>query len=98
MNNMFTINPFENTDALWQHIVMILVSAIIGYIIGVIDIKHSTYRLQRKLVSLNAELETYMSKKAHIHQDEVIHHAPLVEINSINVLMGSEPDNLGLME
>jgi len=98
MNNMFTSNPFENTDALWQHIVMILVSAIIGYIIGIIDIKQTTYRLERKLISLNAELETYMSRKARMHHDPLIHSTPLAEINSLNILIGSEPDDLGLVE
>ena len=92
------MNPFENADALWQHTVMILVSTIIGYVIGAIGIKQTTYRLQRKLISLDAELKTCMSKKAHIHQDQAIHDAPLSEINPLNILVGSEPDELRIVE
>jgi len=53
---MLTLNPLENPDALWQHITMILVSVVIGYIIGYIGMKQKEHDLNRKLQKLTNDL------------------------------------------
>ena len=72
MNNMFTLNPFENPDALWQYTVMILVSGILGYLIGLAGCKRSIYKLEIKLAKLEADLESCLVKKAVKDQRKVI--------------------------
>ena len=69
---MFTINPLENPDALWQYTVMILVSGILGYLIGLAGCKRSIYKLGIKLAKLNADLENCMVKKTIKDQNKVI--------------------------
>ena len=68
---MFTLNPLQNPDALWQHIVMVLVAAILGYIIGYIGAKQKEKELDRKLAKLNADLEMCLTIKRPVVQTTV---------------------------
>lgn len=69
---MFAINPLENPDALWQYTVMILISAILGYMIGFAGCKRTIYKLEIKLAKLDTDLENCISKKAVKIQEKVI--------------------------
>ena len=60
---MFTLNTPENPDALWQYAVMILISAVIGYILGHIGNKQKERRLEMKLAKLDSEIAAYPLKK-----------------------------------
>lgn len=59
---MFTLNPLGNPDALWQHSIMILVSAILGYIIGYIDVKQTVHELEKKLHQLDRDIRNWRSQ------------------------------------
>ena len=69
---MFTINPLENPDALWQYTVMILVSAILGYMIGFAGCKRTIYKLEIKLAKLDTDLENCRAKKMVKDQERAI--------------------------
>ena len=58
-------NPFELGDAWWQHVLMLLVSALLGYIIGYLSRKGEVAKLEEELAALDYEVEDCMkSKKA----------------------------------
>ena len=59
---MFTLNPLGNPDALWQHSIMILVSAILGYVIGYIDVKQTVHELEKKLHQLERDIRSWRSQ------------------------------------
>lgn len=80
---MFTLNPLGNPDALWQHSVMILVSAILGYIIGHIDTIQIVRGLEMKLARLDSDLTKYSSQPSISGNNvatsaDIIHDEPLV--------------------
>lgn len=54
---MFQLNPLELTDAWWQHILMLLIPGVIGYIIG--DRKGNSVisDLANRLARLDADIE-----------------------------------------
>lgn len=54
---MFELNPLANPDALWQHILMLVVAAILGYIIGYITGNSVITKLEDELSRLDSELE-----------------------------------------
>ena len=60
---MFNLNPLGNPDALWQHSIMIAVSAIIGYIIGHNKSKQTESGLKHKLAKLDSDLENCQAKR-----------------------------------
>ena len=69
---MLTLNPLENPDALWQHITMILVSAVIGYIIGYIVMKQKERDLNRKLQKVENDLAICLAIKSPAKQSTAI--------------------------
>jgi hypothetical protein len=46
---MFELNPLANPNALWQHVLMVVVSAVLGYIIGYIAGKTVIAKLEGEL-------------------------------------------------
>ena len=53
---MFDLNPNGNPDALWQHVLMVLISAVLGYIIGMVYGKDKVRTLRVVLSKLNKDL------------------------------------------
>lgn len=56
-------NPLGLTDAWWQHILMLLVSAILGYIIGYFSRKSEIEALETELAGLDVSLDDCLRKK-----------------------------------
>ncbi len=54
---MFDLNPLNNPDALWQHLIMLAGAIIIGYMIGHLDSKTKKEALEVKLNKISNELE-----------------------------------------
>ncbi|WP_051398257.1 hypothetical protein [Runella limosa] len=50
-------NPFEQTGAWWQHILMVVIAAVLGYIIGYITKKSEAENLEAELASLDAAVD-----------------------------------------
>ena len=61
---MFELNPLNNPDALWQHITMLAVAGIIGYIIGYITANKIVTALESRLNKLDNDLRHCQTKKA----------------------------------
>jgi hypothetical protein len=60
---MFELNPLATPDALWQHTVMVVISAVLGYIIGYIAGKTVIAKLEGELDYIEKEL-VYLQKPA----------------------------------
>ena len=56
-------NPLEFGDAWWQHILMLVVSAILGYIIGYLTRKSEVEKLEGELAALDYEVEDCQKSK-----------------------------------
>lgn len=70
---MFELNPLNLPNAMWQHLVMLVVAAIIGYIIG--------YRSSRSVAtSLEAELADLDVELSHCHDSKATKVATLTEV------------------
>ena len=54
---MFQLNPLELPDAWWQHLLMLVVSGIIGYIIANRNAKGVIAELKDRLAWLDGDLE-----------------------------------------
>lgn len=54
---MFDLNPHNLLDAWWQHLLMIFVSAVLGYIIGYRQGTGAINRMEDHLARLGVELE-----------------------------------------
>ncbi len=54
---MFDLNPHNLLDAWWQHLLMIFVSAVLGYIIGYRQGIRAINRMEDQLARLGVELE-----------------------------------------
>ena len=59
---MLVLNISENPDALWQYAIMILISAVIGYVLGHIGNKQKERRLEMKLAKLDSEIAGQQAK------------------------------------
>ncbi|MBE9464339.1 hypothetical protein ACFP1I_05885 [Dyadobacter subterraneus] len=60
---MFELNPLANPDALWQHILMLVVAAILGYIIGYVTGNSVITELEDQLNRLETDLEYCNNQK-----------------------------------
>ncbi|MCE7040962.1 hypothetical protein [Dyadobacter sp. CY312] len=60
---MFTLNPLNNPDALWQHLAMVIGAVVIGYIIGFKGAREKRKGLEKKLYKLDTELSRCQSQK-----------------------------------
>ncbi|HAO49478.1 MAG TPA: hypothetical protein DCR35_09350 [Runella sp.] len=56
-------NPFEQTGAWWQHILMVVIAAVLGYIIGYITKKSEAENLEAELASLDAAVDDCQKTK-----------------------------------
>ncbi|MEZ4902848.1 MAG: hypothetical protein R2822_14400 [Spirosomataceae bacterium] len=56
-------NPLESGDAWWQHILMLVVSAVLGYIIGYLTRKSEVENLEAELASLDASVDDCLKSK-----------------------------------
>lgn len=60
-------NPWENPSAWWQHLLMLVVAGILGYIIGYISRKNQLAALEAQLASLDTDLDDCLrSKKTNV--------------------------------
>ncbi|AEI51700.1 hypothetical protein [Runella slithyformis] len=58
-------NPFAAGDAWWQHVLMLVVAAVLGYIIGYITAKSKAEKLETELQAIKIDIdECHQSKKA----------------------------------
>lgn len=60
---MFDLNPFQNSDAIWQHSLMVLVSFGLGYMIGVTSENAKLRALKIRLAKLDRDLESCQNKQ-----------------------------------
>lgn len=63
---MLTLNPLGNPDAWWQHAIMILIAAGLGYIIGYIETNKNVLALENKLNELDTDLTNCNATRAGI--------------------------------
>ncbi|MFN8345147.1 MAG: hypothetical protein U0X91_09090 [Spirosomataceae bacterium] len=95
-------NPFELGDAWWQHLLMLLVSAVLGYIIGYLSRKGEAAKLEEELAALDYEVEDCMkSKKTSVTVAAPM--APMAETVTVAVpvvepLIPIVPDDLKVVE
>ncbi|WP_221390837.1 hypothetical protein [Dyadobacter sp. NIV53] len=66
---MYILNPLGNPDALWQHAVMIVVSAMLGFMIGYVTCKRAANKLEMKLAKLDSELQSCNLRRAQKNQN-----------------------------
>lgn len=58
-------NPFASGDAWWQHVLMLVVAAVLGYIIGYLSAESKAEKLETELQALEVDIdECQQSKKA----------------------------------
>ena len=76
---MFELNPLLKTDAWWQHLLMLLVAAIIGYIIGYITKQGEIGDLESQLAGLDADLDNCQKSKKAATPKPVFIAPPVVE-------------------
>ena len=60
---MFELNPLANPDAFWQHILMLAVAALLGYIIGYISGKAKITTFENELSRLDSDLKYCRDQK-----------------------------------
>jgi predicted flap endonuclease-1-like 5' DNA nuclease len=75
---MFELNPLMKADAWWQHLLMLLVAAIIGYIIGYITKQGEIGELESQLALLDADLDDCQKNKKVIVPATPAYVAPVV--------------------
>jgi predicted flap endonuclease-1-like 5' DNA nuclease len=72
-------NPLALTDAWWQHLLMLLVSAILGYIIGYRSRRSEIEGLEAELAGLDSDLDLCLkNKKTKVVSPEVAAHVAAV--------------------
>lgn len=86
---MFELNPLANPDAFWQHILMLAVALVLGYIIGYIARKNVISDLETELSRLDSDLKYCKDQKIVLrsaaervqvnHVQEVVPVLPVVE-------------------
>jgi len=92
---MLTLNIFENPDALWQYAIMILISAVIGYVLGHIGNKQKKRRLEMKLAKLDSEIAGQQAKKdLFIKNDSAVSN----QISDNKIVREIKADNLKVIE
>lgn len=99
-------NPFEQTGAWWQHLLMLVVAAVLGYIIGYITKKSEVENLASKLSLLDAAVDDFYKTKEVVAVSPIpvaIENKlpePAVELNAVVVPTVAPviPDDLKLVE
>ncbi|GAA4463319.1 hypothetical protein GCM10023189_41180 [Nibrella saemangeumensis] len=102
---MIDFNPFNNPDALWQHAIMLSVSAIIGFIIGYISRQKLINQLTGELAGTERELEDCQNMPAppvsfHTGDDPILNRilARRKELNFERIGRATPPDADNLKE
>jgi predicted flap endonuclease-1-like 5' DNA nuclease len=54
---MFDLNPLENPNAWWQHVLMLVIAGVIGYIIGYRSRRVLIVELEDELAGLDSQLD-----------------------------------------
>jgi len=85
-------NPLELGGAWWQHILMLVASAVLGYIIGYLTRKSEVENLEAELASLDASVDDCLKSKK-----MVVVTAPIVPA-MIAVPEPVVPDDLKIVE
>ena len=65
---MFNLNPLDNPNGWWQLLIIFVVAAVLGFILGNLSGKDTILRLQLQLRKLDTDLRNYELKKINIHQ------------------------------
>ncbi|HEV7380024.1 MAG TPA: hypothetical protein VGN64_09540, partial [Dyadobacter sp.] len=65
---MFDLNPLNNPDAFWQHMLMVFGAIVIGYIIGYSASMKKRRSLEKKLIKLNSDVDNCYQAKHPIEQ------------------------------
>lgn len=59
-------NPFASGDAWWQHLLMLVIAAVLGYIIGYISAKSKADSLRAELQALEIDIDACQQSKKEI--------------------------------
>lgn len=89
-------NPLEFGDAWWQHILMLIVSAILGYIIGYLSRKSKIESLEAELTALETSVDDCLKSKKKVVVAAAV--APVRTIEPIPVPIPIVPDDLKVVE
>ncbi len=93
---MFELNPLNLPDAMWQHMIMLVVAAIIGYVIGYRSSRGVAESLEVELANLDVELSNCHDRIATMVVVPPI--APVIDpINAIDLLSFVAPEPIDLV-
>jgi hypothetical protein len=67
--NLFNLNPLLNPDALWQHVTMIVVSCLLGYMIGIVYGNDKVRLLKIQLDKLDKDLQNCEDLKMEVNKN-----------------------------
>jgi predicted flap endonuclease-1-like 5' DNA nuclease len=68
---MFDLNPLSNPDALWQHIIMVVVAIALGFMIGLVYGKEKVSALTVILSKLDKDLAACQKQISRIQKEEI---------------------------
>jgi len=92
-------NPFASGDAWWQHLLMLVIAAVLGYIIGYISAKSKADSLRAELQALEIDIdECQQSKKEVIAVTPPIVKASAVVVPIPTPAVATTPDDLKVVE
>ncbi|MFN8357009.1 MAG: hypothetical protein U0Y10_21325 [Spirosomataceae bacterium] len=93
-------NPFANPEAWWQHLVMLVGAAILGYIIGYIGRKSELVALEEELASLETGLEDCLNSKKVSNRTLIAQETPAVTPVPVveTPIVPPTPDDLKIVE
>lgn len=97
-------NPFDQAGAWWQHILMVVVAGVLGYIIGYITKKSEVENLEAELALVEAAVDD--CQKTHVNVvtsvPEVAPTATVVPVEAaiapVPVVAPASPDDLKIVE
>ncbi|WP_428663820.1 hypothetical protein [Runella sp.] len=93
-------NPFASGDAWWQHLLMLVVAAVLGYIIGYISAKSKVEKLQTDLQALEIDIDDCQQSKKAILATPVPSVKAVTYITPVSetVVAAVLPDDLKIVE
>ncbi len=99
---MFDLNPLAQSNAWWQHVVMLLGAGILGYIIGYRRSRGIRAELEGDLASLTKDLDTCSSAVADATQElssvSAVHTDAALYVVPAAPAVAEKPDNLKKVE
>lgn len=87
---MFELNPHHLLDAWWQHLLMLFVSALLGYIIGHRQGMKEVNRVEDQLARLGVELEK-CRKSLIVKQPDIIAATLISQADDLKIIEGIGP-------